>query len=123
VTLRQLRTELRDALEAVGISATTGEPGRISPPAALVSPGSPYLEPTAPFGQRLVRLRVRLIAQPGETAPTDLDDMIEAAVPALEAAGEAGWDVIEISEPYTLVIGTAGLPTVEITTTTTTDGF
>lgn len=128
MTLPELRAELRDALEAAGVPAIAGEPGRVSPPVALIGPGSPYLEASGPFGARTVRLRVRLVVQPGETALPDLEAMLERAVPAIEGASETagrpeGWDVTEASEPYTLVIGTAGLPALEITTTTTTNDF
>lgn len=74
-------------------------PGRLIPPAYVVLPGSPYLEPGDRFGEFLIRLTVSYIAAVAvnELSTADLDAEIEDAIVALL---NAGWSLESCSPPY-----------------------
>lgn len=129
MTLPQLRGQLVAALQAAGVVAVDGLPARVSPPVALVAPGTPYVAGSDTFGtRRAVRLRVRLVVPNADSALDELDELIERALPAIESIGDDddgelirdgdSWSVLEAGEPYTLVVGTTAFPAVDLDVTT-----
>lgn len=92
------RAAVAAALESAGINAVDHVPGRLTPPVAIVSTGSPYLVPGDTFGSHALNLRVTLIAQNGanDVQTDELDELIERAATALL---ETNWTVGEISQP------------------------
>lgn len=101
-------SKLNDARQAVGAHLTplgdwtvyTYVPERITAPAAIVSPGDPFLDSDGvPFGSFTARWRVTLVADvaTNEVVTEQLDSMIEDALIELSNAGLA---VESVSEPY-----------------------
>lgn len=85
-TLRDLRAAVIVATNAVeGITTYDHVPARITPPALIVLPGSPYIVPGDVFGTFRVNHSVSLVSQNGtnETISGMVDDLIEATLLAL----------------------------------------
>jgi len=105
------RSAVAAALEAAGIQSVDHIPGRLTPPIAVVSTGSPYLAPGGTFGSHELNLRVTLIAKNGanDVQTDELDGLIEKAATALLLTN---WTVGEITQPAQIdVNGTAFLST------------
>jgi hypothetical protein len=90
MTLKDERTKVVQALTAAGIRAYNHIPERITPPVATVSAGNPYVEDGDTFGEYLVRLHVRVVAEKktNEVMTDNVDDLIAAAIEALD-----GWSI------------------------------
>jgi len=91
--LTDFRTSITSALKGAGVQAFEFLPERINPPAAVVLPGSPYVEAGDTFGTHKVTFTVSLIAGNGtnDAATAALDGLIQTAVLAL-------WDVADTTE-------------------------
>lgn len=113
--LTQLRETTAQLLATDDLQVFSAMPDRIVPPAAVVLPGTPYLEPSGTFGTFTARLSVVLIvnAKVNATATAELDDLIEDAVVDLV---NAGISVGEISEPWQLSAQNATYLAVTIST-------
>lgn len=101
--------------EATGVDAHAFMPGRLVPPAAVVLPGSPYLDHGTTFGRFTMGLEVVVVA-PGkvnETASNTLDGLIADTVVALV---NGGISVSEVSEPWSLSVSNAEYLAATITT-------
>lgn len=93
-------------------------PDRITPPAVLVTPGTPYLaQENQPIGTLTGRFDVWLVTGAGtnETVTEALDAAIEARADALHAAG---FGVEEIGQPFLYTVQGAQFLTAIITVTT-----
>lgn len=88
MALSEVRTHIAAALADLGVPVHLYPPGAVSAPCVVLRPGSPYLDPGAAWGSRTVAIDVRIIATAaaGQDSTTRLDDLIDAAVPALLAA-------------------------------------
>lgn len=123
--LAAARAELAAALAPVVGHALDHEPARVTPPVALVAPGTPYLSGTGEgFGRYQLRALVRLVVDVGDydQATAELDRLVVAAIPAVEnidRPGPDGWAVVEVGEQYQLVAGNAAYPAINLTCTTT----
>lgn len=109
--LNTLRVELVESLEDLDITLYTHIPGSMALPGAFVMAGSPYIEGGETFGTRAVRFTVILAVQSGDnqSETSALDDLIEGAQAALEAAD---WLVESVSQPYSMAFNnTDGLVT------------
>lgn len=81
------REHVAALLTAAGVPAQPYPPATLTPPCAVLLPGSPYLTP-AQLGGVTVGLEVRLVVTAaGPDAPAALDALTEAAARALAAAG------------------------------------
>lgn len=81
-------------------------PPRITPPVAVITPGSPYLAPGDTFGTFLVRLQIDLVTptSANETATEGLDTLIDDVVVELV---NNGYSVDTVSTPYAMETGGA----------------
>ena len=86
-TLHDTRQGIIDAVGAVDAQTFDHVPGRLVPPALVVLPGSPYIEPGDVFGTFLVRHTVSVVMGQGanETITESTDNLIEAVLKALVA--------------------------------------
>lgn len=114
--LNDLRAELVEALQGLDLTLYTHIPGRMSLPGAFVMAGSPYIEAGQTFGTRTVRFSVVLAVQTGDnqSETSALDDLIEGAQAALEAAD---WLVESVSQPYAMAFNNSEGLVTEITVT------
>lgn len=99
--LGDMRRELADDLAGPAPTSLTvydHVPGRVLLPAAMVMPGSPYVEQGQTFGARTVRFDVVLLSHPSLNSETteQVDVEIEAVTRRLMAAG---WDVERVLQP------------------------
>ena len=100
MSLRDERTAVAESLTAAGLRGVDHVPGRITPPIAMVVPGSPYLESSGqPFGSKTLRLDVWLVVGAGDNAviANRLDEHIAIAVEALE---DADWLIENVAQPF-----------------------
>lgn len=79
-------------------------PEKVIPPCVLVGPGDPYVNPNfqgASFTESLVGLRATLVAGAGtnDVAADDLDDLIVAALAAIDAAQPQGLYPVAVERP------------------------
>lgn len=97
--LETLRKEVADQLTAAGLPGYAHVPERITPPAAVVLPGAPYVdgEDVTQCGTYRVRLRVSVLAGRGTNAAAAdaMDRHIVTAVQALDV----DHDVKAVAEP------------------------
>lgn len=114
--LTAVRAELADTLAPLGVNTYTHLPGRAALPSAIVLAGSPYLEQGQTFGERLVRHELWISAAKGDnqSETSHLDDLLDAAVVALETDG---WLVEQISQPFEFEINNGSALTASITVT------
>lgn len=98
------RAQLLATLKAARLNALDHLPGRLVPPAALILPGAPYLEPADQFGQTRLRFEVLLVVATGEnsTQTKDLDALIVKATAAVVADG---WTFGSVAKPGMLASG------------------
>lgn len=113
--LSTTRADVATVLTAAGLNAVYSIPDRITPPVAVIMPGSPYVEDGTTYTNNLIRLVVRVItnAASNEVMADDLDAAISSALIALSPDQ---WNV-SVSEPFALVVGTAEFPAADITIT------
>lgn len=85
-TLKGVRQEIAVQLAGAGVSVHEWIPARVTTPAAIVEPGSPYMEQGQTFAEFLVRMNVVLLAAAAsnEVATTELDALICTAIDALD---------------------------------------
>ena len=84
------RTEVAEALGAIsGLQVFDHIPERMSAPAAVVTPGNPYVQPGPTLGARLLSLDIRLYADRGtnEVVTKALDELIVNVYDALNPFG------------------------------------
>lgn len=113
--LSETRQDVAGVLTDAGLNAVYTTPDRVTPPVAVVRPGSPYVEEGDTFKDWLVRLTITVItaSATNETAMNSLDDSICEAIEAVRADQ---WSCT-VGEPYALLIGTAEYPACDITIT------
>lgn len=92
MTIRQSRAHLVGALRAAlppEVTVYEYPPDAAQPPFACLLPGSPYRDPGVAWDSATVGLVVRLVVSgaAGSDASRRLDDLIDAAVIALQQAG------------------------------------
>lgn len=87
-SIARARDTVAGALAGLGIPVHTYPPGTFTPPAVIVDWGNPVLELTT-SARAVVGLDVRIItsAAAGPAAAERLDALVDAALPALQAAG------------------------------------
>lgn len=110
------RNELAAVAEAAGIPAHPTVPGRINPPCVIVTEADPHLQPADRFGAYVIRYELTAIVAPGDNArqTTDLDTMVAALVPALDADS---WRVETVGQYFTLATTNTQHLAVRITVT------
>lgn len=79
MTLHQVRVDLVGLLGAVDAQVYDHLPARLSPPAVVVLPGSPYLEPGDRFGSLIVHHTVTVVVPTGasDVVTRTIDDLLE----------------------------------------------
>lgn len=100
------RENVRAALQAGGLKAVDYLAETLVPPVAAVVPGDPYLTTEGediPFGHMMVRVSVLLVGAKAtnKSAATQMDEMIETAVDAVE---DADFDVMEVGAPQQMLL-------------------
>jgi hypothetical protein len=85
-TLKSVRQEISVQLSAAGISNYEFVPSRVNVPAAIIEPGSPYMEQGETFADFTVRMNVVLLVAgtTNDTATDELDQLIVNAIDALD---------------------------------------
>ena len=103
-TLAGCRTELRLLLGAAGVSVIDHIPERVVPPAALLEPGSPYMEDGETFCELTVRFQLVILAPVAvnEVETNALDQLICDAIDALDT-----WNVERVDQPQGFEINNA----------------
>ncbi len=121
MNLRDVRTALAQALADGGVAGVyTDPPGVVTPPAVIVAPDDPYLEPLTigkEPGQTSVRVRFRLLVAVAQNdTPASLDqlerlvvDVWRALPPGTETSSAGGPSVQQVgpSEMLTTTITAA----------------
>jgi hypothetical protein len=94
------KVALKGILETV-VPTSTYIPARITPPIAIISAGSPYLEDGNTFGTYLVRFAVDLVipTQANDSATEALDVLIDDVVVTLV---NNQYSVDNVSQPYAM---------------------
>lgn len=89
MTLHALRQDVIDSMGTVAAQVYDHVPARLTPPAVIVLPGSPYIEPGDVFGSFKVNHSVSVVMASGtnEKVTEDVDNLIEAVLKALVEAG------------------------------------
>lgn len=100
MSLNEERLAVAELLDAAGVKTYDHIPERVTPPAAILVPGSPYLEQGQTFCDYTMRLEVTLVSGTASNAATTkaLDTLVEQAVVAL---GQ-DYDVDEVAQPFQL---------------------
>lgn len=114
--LTDARTHLADVLaQGTNVQTFAFMPDRMTPPACIVLPGTPYLSAGATFGKFTLGLEVVLVtdAKVNETGAQALDSLVDDAVVALV---NDGIGVSEVSEHWQMTIGNATYLASTITT-------
>lgn len=111
--LSELRADLADSLDDLGIKASSFVPERITPPVVIITAGDPYVE-QATYCEFTVRLNLEVItATASNSIATDaLDDVVESIV-----IGLGDYDIETVSSPWELVAGTASYLGATVTVT------
>ena len=93
--LKATRQEAALQLAAAGLTTYAYLPERMSVPAAVITPGSPYVEEGETFTEFTVRLKVTVLVRgTNETATDELDELLCSALDELET-----FDIEAVSEP------------------------
>lgn len=95
--ITEARTDVSEALAGVtGLQVFDYIPERLSAPAAIVTPGNPYVVPGRVLGEFTVSLNVRLFAAQGTNAVVTkaLDELIVSVCAALKPFG-----VVSVAQP------------------------
>lgn len=96
--ITEARTDVATALAAIsGVQVYDFIPSKMRAPAAIVSPGSPYVVPGQVFGEFEVSLNVRLFVNSEATNEVITKGMDELIVAVCDALHEFG--VIAVSTP------------------------
>lgn len=98
-SLHNARQAIIDAVGNIDAMTFDYVPGRLAPPALIVLPGSPYIEPGDVFGSFLVRHTLSLVMSQGanETITENTDNLIETVLTALM---DANVSIDEVSTFY-----------------------
>lgn len=97
MTLSAEREALKATLSAADIQAFAAVPARLTPPAAVIVPGSPYIEQGDTFGAAALRFNVWLAAPGGDIGEDTLDGLIDTAIATLAADD---WVIEGVSQPF-----------------------
>jgi hypothetical protein len=119
MNLKQLRTELAEALTPLDVNVYAYLPGKAPFPAAIILAGNPYIESGQGFGERLIRFEVWISTQKGSNdAETEQGDaLIQQAIALVE---EDGWVVEYVGQPTDWSINNGEAYTFPLIVTTTT---
>lgn len=100
-TFTQARAEIAAALNGIDLDVHEYMPERMSPPCALLTTGSPWVEDGEQFGSFTVRYQVTIVAgtATNEVVTDRLDEHMAAAIVALD---EADFGIARVDEPYGL---------------------
>jgi hypothetical protein len=94
------RTEYALALTTAGIKVSAIIPERIVPPVVIISPGSPYLEPTTVADGWIMRLELMVVAMTAVNVKAT--ESLEKALEALILANPDYARIQSIGQPYAL---------------------
>lgn len=101
MSVKAKRDELATAYTAAGLPANVhgSPPTAVQPPALVLVPGDPYLDPDriGPITTLLLQLRVTVVTSRGDTL-SELAELEQLAVDAMQAT-PAGWTVSALSRP------------------------
>ena len=103
-TLKAARDELALLLTSAGVSVHSYIPERITPPVAVIEPGSPYMEEGTTFCEFQVRFNVVLLAAhaTNENATNHLDQAICDIIDKVDT-----FDLEGVEQPLAFEAGTA----------------
>ena len=95
-TLRAARDELRLLLGTTGVRVETVVPGRVTPPVAVIEPGTPYMEQGETFDDFAVRFNVVLFAASADNLEStdQLDQLVCDVIDAVDT-----WVVEGVDQP------------------------
>lgn len=100
--LEQLREATATLIaEATGWKKHATLPARLTPPAVIITPGAPYVEPGNTFGTVQVRLVASLVYKTAANEVTS-DKLDAAIIDALVAIINEGYSFESVSQPYAL---------------------
>lgn len=94
------RAEYALALTALGLKVSSFIPERIVPPVVILSPGSPYLEPSRLAGGWTMRLDVMVIAARADNVKAS--ELLEKALATIMAGNPDYSRINNIGQPYAL---------------------
>lgn len=117
-TLGTLRGDIADIVgEATTITAFPYLPARITPPCAVVLPGSPYLEDGDVYKSYNARFTIDLVmgTAANEVTSAGLDDQVETTIMALT---ENGYSLESVQAPYAMEMNNATYLATTITIST-----
>ncbi len=116
-TLKALRKEIGLQLAAAGITCLEFIPERLgSVPAAVIEPGSPYLQQGETFSELDFLYRfdvILLVAGTNETATDSLDQLICDAIDAMDT-----FQIESVNQPEMVSIGNVDYPGARVTVLT-----
>lgn len=95
--ITEARSDIKTELENIeGLQVFDYVPSAMTAPAAVVTPGEPYVIPGRVMGEYAIALNVRLFAKTGtnEVVTNGLDDLIVSVCEALQ-----GYGVRSVSRP------------------------
>lgn len=102
--ITEAREDVRDALGSMaGVQVYEFIPERMSAPAAVITPGAPYVRPGQTFNSFVISLNVRLFMRSGtnEVMTEGLDSLIASVIEALRPFGVVSVDTPGVdSESY-----------------------
>lgn len=94
------RSEYALALTEAGIKVSAIIPERVVPPIVIISPGSPYLEPTTVNTGWIMRLELMVVAMTATNVKAT--ESLEKALEALILANPEYARIQSIGQPYAL---------------------
>lgn len=114
MSLAELRADLKESLESVGIKAFEYLPERVQPPIALITPSDPYVEQGSTYTLFDIGLTVTLITAKATNpvATAALDELIENAI---IATGD--WLIDKVGAPFLLEANNAQFLAARLTLT------
>lgn len=114
--LTQSKADLAEFLEDAGIKAEFYIPPRITPPLAIISPNSLYVQQGDTFASFEVGIEITLIAQTATNAKAteSLDEAIVTTIGSIPAS----WNIASVEQPFALQTGNAEYLATRLSVTT-----
>lgn len=113
--ISEARQTLTDLITEAGVACSSFVPERVTPPLAIVSPSSTWVESGESFGEFRVSFDTTLVAQMGSNAKVteSIDALLETVLVAVQAA--PGFYSPSISSPQVLAVNNAEFLSVQMT--------
>lgn len=94
------RAEYALALTALGLKVSSYIPERVVPPTIILSPGTPYLEPSTVDGHWMMRLDVMVIA--AHAVNVKASEMLDKAIETILKGNPGYARIVTVGQPYAL---------------------